>query len=108
MLEDRGVARQRGLVGVREVGQQSEVEHVVAVGEEPHLERLDHVVDVFRATEHGRHHHEAASRRGHAVRIVHAGQAIGGGGKRRDEIQQAEGELARHDQRSHRQQHLGP
>ena len=50
--------RQHFLVRVRKVGQQAEMQIAVPIGEEANFERLDQIVDVSGAGEHGRDHHQ--------------------------------------------------
>ena len=45
---------------IAKIGQQAEVQVVVAIGQEPDFQRLDQVLDALRAREHGRDHDQRA------------------------------------------------
>ncbi len=57
---ERRVAGQRLRLRVLEIREQREVQALVAVGEEAHLERLEEPGDVRLAREHRRHHDQGA------------------------------------------------
>ena len=61
--EQVGVAGLRLRRRIQVIGEQSEVQPGVAIGEEADLERLDQVFDALCVREHGRHHHQRAALR---------------------------------------------
>ena len=75
-LQQISVLGQRFLGSVAEIGQQAEVQVDVAIGEEPHFQRLHKTLDVVRAGEHGRDHHQGARFRRDARGEIHARQRM--------------------------------
>jgi hypothetical protein len=57
-LQQRSVGGERFLPGVAKIGQQAEVQVLIAIRQKPDLQRLDQLLDVRLAGEHGRHHHQ--------------------------------------------------
>ena len=70
--KQRLVLRKRFLVGVRKIGQQSEVQVRVAIGQEPDFKRLDQILDVVSAGEHGWNHHQCPRLRSNSRREIHS------------------------------------
>ena len=103
-----GVLRQRLSSGVAQVGQESEVQVRVPIGQEPHLQCLDQTLDVAGAGEHGRDHHQGARLRRDAVGEVHARQAAWRDQQGRQPVHQGDGELAGGQGRQQRQWDQGP
>ncbi len=107
-LQQRRVLGQRLLGRVAQVGQQAEVQVVVAIGQKPDFQRLDQVLDVARAGEHGRDHHQRARCRRDARGEVHARQRM----RRRQQgdqpVHQRDRELAGGQQREDAQRRQRP
>ena len=103
------VARQGFAVGVGEVGEQGEMQVLVAVAEEAHLQRLDQLLHVADAGQDARHRHQGARAGRDAVDVVHARQRLRRDRQRGHPVEQAGTELAGQQQRHHadRQQPAG-
>jgi hypothetical protein len=93
--------------GILEIGQQGEVQLLVAVREERDLERLQQGLDARCAAEHRRHHGERARARRNAQGEVHARQRVRLHEKRGQPVHHSDGELARgeHQQDPERKEH---
>ena len=74
--EQRLVVGQRFGGRIGKIGQQAEVQMVVAVGEKADLQRLDQAVDAFGAGEHRRDHHQRAQLRRKPLREIHPRQRV--------------------------------
>ena len=98
-FDQRAVFGKRLLAGVEQVGEQTEMQAVVAIGQEAHFQRLDQFIDVVRTGEHGRHHHQRAPLRRNAGREVHARQRVRGRQQRGQPIHQGCAQPARGQQR---------
>ena len=72
-LHQRGIAGHRLLLRVEEIADQGEVQALILVGEKPHLQRLDQVLDALLAGKHGRNDHQGARMTGDAPPEVHPG-----------------------------------
>ncbi len=75
-LEQRLVLGQRFQRCVAKIGQQAKVQVRIAIAEKPDFERLDQMLDVAGAGQHGRHHHQSARVWRNACGEVHPGQAM--------------------------------
>ena len=98
-FDQRAILGKRLLAGVEQVGEQTEMQAVVAIGQEAHFQRLDQLIDVVRTGEHGRHHHQRAPLRRNAGRKVHARQRVRRRQQRGQPIHQGCAQPARGQQR---------
>ena len=86
---------------VRKVGQQAEMQVVVAIGEEADLQRLDQELDVLGAGEERRNHHQRAHLRRQAAGEVHPRQRVRRHQQCRHPVHHVDGELARGEQQEY-------
>ena len=86
--------RQRFRRRVGEIGEQSEMQARVAIGEEPDLQRFDQGLDVFGAGQERRDHHQRARRRRQPAGIVHPRQLAGRHQQRRQPVHHPHRQLA--------------
>ena len=93
-MQQRHVAGQVLLGGIEEVGQQREMDMVVAVGEEAHLQVLHQRCDRARAAEHRRHHNQGAHVGRHASGVVEPRQGVGPDQPGGDPVDQRHRQLA--------------
>ncbi len=98
-LQQRRILSQRFLRGVAQIGQQAEVQVGVAIGQEPDFQRLDEGLDVARAGEHGRDHHQGARCRGDARGEIHTRQRMRRRQQSGQPVHQRDRELAGRKQR---------
>ncbi len=87
-LHQRFIFRQGFLPRIPKIGQQSKVQAVVPVGQEPNFQRLDQILDVPRAGEHRRRHHQGAGFRRNTPGKVQARQRPGRRQQRRQPVHQ--------------------
>ena len=87
-LHQRCILRQRFLLRVPKIGQQAKVQVIVPIGQEPDFQRFDQILDVLRAGEHRRRHHQGAHFRRNTPGKVHARQRPGRGQQRRQPVHQ--------------------
>ncbi len=96
MREQRRVAGQRRLRGVQEIGEQREMQLRIAIGQEPHFQRLGQFVDRGRVAEHARHHHQGPRAGRNALGKVHPRQRARRHQQRRRPIDQGHAQFAEH------------
>ena len=75
--QQRLVLRQRFVLRVAKIGQQAKLQALIPVRQEPDFKRLDQMLDVLRACEHGRNHNQRAAVRRNAPGKVQARQLPG-------------------------------
>ncbi|MDQ1133040.1 hypothetical protein QE386_001635 [Pseudoxanthomonas winnipegensis] len=96
------VLRQVFLRGIGEVGQQAEVQMRPAVGQEPHLQRIDQFIDRLGVGDHRGHDHQRARLRRDAGLVIQAGQRMRRRQVARGPVDQRHAQLAEGQQRQHR------
>jgi 3',5'-cyclic AMP phosphodiesterase CpdA len=100
-LQQRLVLGKCFLRRVRKIGQQAEVQMCVPIGQKPHLERFDQLLDAGGAGEQGRHHHQRAHLRRDACGEVHAGQGLRRHQQAGEPVHQRPGQLTGRQHRQH-------
>ncbi len=100
-LQQCCVLRKCFLVRVHKIGQQAEVQVLVAIGQKPHFQRFDQLLDAGRAGEQGRHHHQRARLRRDALGEVHAGQWLRRHQQAGEPVHQRPGQLTGRQHRQH-------
>ena len=98
--QQRFVPGQFFLGGIPEVGKQAKLQVIVPVCQEPDLQGLGEMPNVFRAGQHGRDHHQSRRFRRNPLGKVHSRQQTGCDETCRKEIDQCYGEGADREKRA--------
>ena len=98
-LQQRSIGGKRFLMRVAKVGQQPEVQAFIAIRQEADFQRLDQVLGVLGAAEHGRHYHQRARCRHDAFGEIHLRQGMRRHQQSGQPVRQRHGQLTSGQQR---------